>query len=277
MVVGMTAAAVMTGDRGSSGEANLIAHSVDAAADAGTARAEYTATMSGAGIPQFDITGDAEFDFVTPAASMTMQFGGASMPGVSSASMEMRMVDNTMYLGTPGMERTGIPTEWLSVDLLSAPGGADVISGFGGTDPTQSLDLLRGAADVEEVGPETVRGVPTTRYRAVIDLDRAIAQTPEEERAVLEQAMQGVDVDEFPVEVWLDDAGRPVREFMEMSMDLSAFGDVPDNSVAEIGPITVSMTMDYFDYGTEVTVVPPPAHEVTDITSELDRFSGALS
>ena len=37
-------------------------------------------------------------------------------------------------------------------------------------DPSQALEYLQGATDVQAVGDEDVRGVPTTHYKAVVDL-----------------------------------------------------------------------------------------------------------
>src|SRR6201984_2431515 len=58
--------------------------------------------------------------------------------------------------------------------FLTDPGGPR-----GPNDPLWPLDALFGpSGDAGEIGPETVRGVPTTRYRLIVDLARADAALP---------------------------------------------------------------------------------------------------
>jgi hypothetical protein len=123
-------------------------------------------------------------------------------------------------------------------------------------DPTQVLAFLKGAADdVEAVGTENVRGTETTHYRATVDLRKAIEGAdgitdPETFERFLEQ----IDDETVDVDVWIDDDGRARRMEYGMAMQLPQ------------GAVEIESAMDWFDFGTEVDVEPPPADQVTDIS-----------
>ena len=76
-------------------------------------------------------------------------------------------------------------------------------------DPGQGLGLLRATRRVEEVGPDTVEGVPTTRHRATVSLRRATRLV--EDPAAREQyrAMLAAGIDSLEYELWLDADGLP--------------------------------------------------------------------
>ena len=78
-------------------------------------------------------------------------------------------------------------------------------------DPGQGLGLLRAAGRVEEVGPDTVEGVPTTQHRATVNLRRATRLV--EDPAAREQyrAMLAAGIDSLEYELWLDAAGCRAR------------------------------------------------------------------
>lgn len=259
LLVGALAAAVTMDDAGpgsASGELNLVAHSATAAHEAGTARAEFEMRMEAAGLPGSGLrmTGDGAFDFAAPAGRMTMRMAADSpMP---SFDMEILVTGTTFYLRAPDM---GFPTEWVSFDA-SELGLGDVLGSGAGSDPTQSLEYLRGAAEsVATVGTEDVRGVATTHYRAVVNLERAAAAAPPEQRAFLEQGIDqlremGASLD-LPVDVWIDADGLPRR--MVYAMDLA---------IPEAGQVSLDLSMDLFDYGKPVDLTPPAPGSVTDVT-----------
>ena len=84
--------------------------------------------------------------------------------------------------------------------FLTDPGGPR-----GPNDPLWPLDALFGASgDAAEIGPETVRGVPTTRYRLIVDLARADAALP---AGVSVPSGPYRSLHALPAEVWLDAAG----------------------------------------------------------------------
>lgn len=257
------------GDGGGSGELTPIAHSVEAAADAGSFRLAMAMEMELPGVGSFSMTGDGEFDESGQAGRMTMRMSG--IPELGTLEMEVVLVGETMYMNMGELASAlGAPTPWFSIDLADIPGASDLLGGGGGlgaNDPTQFLEMLRGAGKADVVGHEDVRGVSTTHYRARVNVEDAIAAAPKDQRDALRSMMEslsassGLDLAgiEFPVEVWIDDQGLPRR--MEMTMDFGSVGipDVPSGT-------SVTVTVEFYDFGVDVNVEPPPADQVTDLT-----------
>ncbi|MBO0831461.1 MAG: hypothetical protein J2P29_05770 [Actinobacteria bacterium] len=88
--------------------------------------------------------------------------------------------------------------------FLTDPGGPR-----GPNDPLWPLDALFGANDdAVEVGPDAIRGVPTTRCRLTVDLARADAAL---HAGVSVPAGPYRSLSRLPAEVWLDSADRARR------------------------------------------------------------------
>lgn len=244
------------------GDSNLIAHSVDVVQEAGTYRAEFTMGVEAAG-ERLGFEGEGEFDEPGRRGRMTMRTGSDVPAELGDFEMEMVLVDTAMYMRSPMFDQVPqISTPWVSMDLEQA-GGVDPFSGGGTTDPARTLDYLRGVSgDLTEVGQAEVRGVPTLHYRATVDLERALAELPADDRAALEPAIEQtremLSGSEFPVEVWIDGDGLPRR--MEYALDVTVPG---------AGQSSMSFSMELFDFGTAVAVEPPPPGDVTDLTGEL--------
>jgi hypothetical protein len=130
----------------------------------------------------------------------------------------------------------------------------------GQADPSQGLDYLRGATDIQEVGREDVRGVPTTHYKGVVELRRVADQFPELQPSV-ERLIQQTGIDRVPVEVWVDDDNlvRRMRQSYEG---------------AQVGPgasMDMTSTVELYDFGTKVDVSPPPADETVDLSQLIGQ------
>ena len=115
-------------------------------------------------------------------------------------------------------------------------------------DPGQGLGLLRAAGRVEEVGPDTVEGVPTTRHRATVNLRRAARLV--EDPAAREQyrAMLAAGIDSLEYELWLDASGLPRKVRAEVPTTQGLF----------------SVTGVYRDWGDMVKIAAPKAKQVYD-------------
>lgn len=135
--------------------------------------------------------------------------------------------------------------EWLSVDpkaqerlgLTGGPGG------LGAADPTEVLDALdETVEDVEETGSEEVRGVPTTRYGATVNI------SPQESDA------QGIDA-QVPTQIWVGEDGLVRR----ISQKLQAH------------ETRVEYAVEYFDFGVQADIQRPPA----DVTAPFEEAFAA--
>lgn len=132
--------------------------------------------------------------------------------------------------------------------------------GFGasGGSPADVLDALAEAnAAVTEIGPDDVRGWPTTHYRAVLDLEEFAAQATPEERAELEASIGAGMPAEFPMDLWIGDDGYLYR----FSMDI----DAADTAGGLDGVAQMSIVFEMFDYDQVIEIQPPdPADVLTE-------------
>lgn len=74
--------------------------------------------------------------------------------------------------------------------------------------PLVLVDLVRGAVAVESYGGVAVRGVSTFRYETVVNVERALATTPEARRPEVEAVARMFGAPAFYADVWVDDQGR---------------------------------------------------------------------
>jgi len=183
--------------------------------------------------------------------------------GLVGGEMESRLVDLVIYMRfPPGLAQLPSGKSWVRLDLRAGAEalGIDVqaLMQQAGTDPTQWLDFIESAGDdFTVVGEEEVRGVPTTHYRGTIDFRKLAAEGPENLRETYESMIELSGVDEVRMEIWLDDEGRARR--YEYDQPLPSSGTVQG---------TQTVTTEYYDFGVEVDVEPPPADQVIDV-SEL--------
>jgi hypothetical protein len=214
--------------------------------------------LSGAVDPEADSTQMAMDMAALVSAAMEAEAGGAVPPELADLftdPFEIITIGETTWLRFP-LFTMMLGTEagqWLEIPEDEA---GDLTAGFGLGDqansPTAFLEQFRDAeVDVEELGTATVRGVETTHYRLLIDVDAVAAQLPPEEQAEMEATFGGQDL--LPVEVWVGDDGRLYRYRSELT---SAMADDPDVESAV-------MEVEFFDYGAEVAIAPPPADQVT--------------
>jgi hypothetical protein len=174
-------------------------------------------------------------------------------------TMDGILTDDAMYLRSR-LFKIAMPPgkEWLKATE------DDPVGNIGQNDPGQMLDFLRGAGDVEKIGSGTVRGVPTTKYRARIVLDKVVDKIPEERRARVEHAidvLHDIGVDEIPMTVWVDDDDLVRR------MTMNWLVKNPDDPADRF---QLKAALELFDFGTAAPVVIPPASQ----TMPYDKFVG---
>jgi hypothetical protein len=241
----------------------LIAESAAATTDAGTARAAYSMKMTGLAGASGGVTatGTGALDFASRSSELRMHM---TIPQAGmTVDMSERMVGTTVYMHSPlfaGM--AGKP--WIKLDLEKAgkAAGLDLSSAMssGTSDPSQMLAFLNAASDsVDRVGEEDVRGTATTHYHVVVDLlkiaDTVPAATQAAVRRTFQREVELVGTHTLPIDVWIDSQGLVRREHVDFSMQ----------PPAATTPVEMEMTIDFFDFGAPVHVVPPPAGRVADL------------
>lgn len=190
------------------------------------------------------------------------------------ATMSMRALTDP---GDPASMRTALrvvqhyPTTWESIAGVALPGGAHWIRAvpgdlgvdesegrsLGSQDPSDGLQFLSAVRDARRIGPATVRGEATTRYRVSIDLRRMLDLLQHVSKAMAPQLAEGLrtlqqhqDVSALPGSVWIDGSGR-VRRF-EYTMPVTP---------AAGPPVRIVSDLEYFDFGAAVQATPPDASD----------------
>ena len=253
----------------------------NATAKADSARFEMELEMEMPGFGPFAFSATGAYDTPSKQAEMTMDLGSFAelMSGLAGAfggnapsdlgdpekwKVEMRLDGLVAYMRMPFLA-SELPAgkEWVRLDLAAAArlqgvDLADLRSFASGSDPRETLDFLRSVSgEVTRVGTEDVRGVPSVHYFAIVDWQKALRKAANEagQPGLLQQLQSlGGSMQNVPVDVWVD-ADNLVRR-MTMEFSFSS----PDGQQQA----TASMSMELFDYGTAVSVEPPPASDVVD-------------
>lgn len=233
--------------------------------------AEMIRAKSASGSQSAAISGSGQADFAAKAftASLNVPGGGA---------VKVLLVHGTEYVQVPAAIRSHIPGHkaWVSVNLNKVSQGKfgesfSQFAGAGNDDPAQFLSQLTAVSSgVSKAGPAVVAGVPTTEYRAQINLNKVAAraqarQGPRAAQAVREK-IKALGTATVPVRVWID-AQHRVRQVRSQ---------VPIPA-ASAGGGTAVLTMTFTSFGAPVHLSPPPAGQTADITSEVAQHATASS
>jgi hypothetical protein len=143
----------------------------------------------------------------------------------------------------PNVTATGRVDFRSGVDALKVRGLNAAKPPFGVTQPAAVIDLLRGVVDVRAYGGAEVQGEGTKRYEVDIDLEKAIAATPEDRRADL-HVLDGLvgDDEEVWADVFIDRAGLVRRVLLPVHTESARpYGD--DKSIPQM------VSVDYSDFG----------------------------
>ena len=232
------------------------------------AAAERTGEVSGA---RFAGTGTA----ISSGLEMTMSFGGVYDAAAERTQMRMQVQSAaapqaalmnpltavqdglTMYMSSPAFAN-GLPDgkSWMKLDLSEfVPETTEAPASASSMDADAVLEQLELVGDdARIVGRETVRGAKTIRYAATID---PALQAQQLQDAGNDLAADVVESQGGPVsvEVWIDRAGLVRRTAMTVPFELMG------------GPgASMSMTMDFFDFGIEPEIEIPADEAVFDAT-----------
>lgn len=148
---------------------------------------------------------------------------------------------------------------WLEIDMSRALGGAGLSSLPTATDPSQFVDYLRAVSSTAtEEGTATIRGVPTTHYHTVVDLDRYPSLVAPAQRAAVETSVKNLEAalgsHALPLDVWID-SHHLVRQ-----VKLN-FGECVSGT-----HFTYTMTIDLYDYGPQTAPRLPAPNQVYNLT-----------
>jgi hypothetical protein len=154
--------------------------------------------------------------------------------------------------------------EWIKFEPFLGQSADDVMVGTGGG-PDETLQMLRAVSgDVQPMGQEQVRGVPTTRYRATLTMSgfaEAMREEGNEEMAEVYEKYAVLSPSPFLIEAWID-AEDTVRR-SRMVMDLPVEKGAP--------ALTMDMRMEFFDFGARPEIELPDSSRVIDATPYLEE------
>ena len=132
----------------------------------------------------------------------------------------------------------------LDVQRLGKSQGVD-LSALLAQNPTQTFSQLQSSGHVTKVGDETIDGTDTTHYRGRLDLTKL---------------KQFAGATAQPYDVWI---GKDDGYVHRIETGFSA------------GQQSITTTMDFSDFGKDVTVTVPPQSETFEATAKsLDQLGG---
>lgn len=211
-------------------------------------------------------TGKGVVDFSRRRLHLVLDAGApgrtAGLPGL----VEVLVDGRATYLKVP--DGMAAPTPWYRVGLEEG-GGLLPLSDLPqiSNDPVPGLAYLGAVTgNVEEVGSDRVRGVATTHYRAVIQVDDVLAQAPSKDRAVLRQYLTMLGMKQLPMDVWVDVDGLLRRQVTIIDLGQNNLLDSPKAP-------EILNTVEFCDFGAEVDITPPPADQVMTLKDMLRRSS----
>jgi hypothetical protein len=226
---------------------------------AGTAQIAFSSRTGPPGQPGVEVSGSGPADLAAPAADVAV-----NVP-LLGGSTRVLLVAGTLYAQLPptlvGLVPGGRPWASISLQQLSSQALGASLGPFGGApgDPLQQLAYLDGVTEARAVGPEPVDGTPTTHYAAVVDLTTTPAAKDPATRPAVDRLAAEVGSTRLPVDVWVGEDGR-IRRLTQTTTSAPRDG----------APATASTTeVTLAQYGIPVTVIPPPADQVTDVGALL--------
>ncbi|UQA94680.1 hypothetical protein [Streptomyces halobius] len=184
--------------------------------------------------------------------SVDIRMKGGSGMG-SGKPMKALYTPDAMYMnmGVPMQGKSWIKYDYDVLAKKMGPSGALMKDMMQNNNPGRSVDLLIASGKVKEVGKEDVRGVQATHFTgtlAVAELARMQSENvSESDLKALEKQLEQAGAKNETIDLWIDGDNLLVKKRERMD------GNSPYDS-----------TVFYSDYGTEVTVTPPPAGDTMD-------------
>ena len=248
--------------------ADAVAAAAKTTSERKTARIAFDGTMEISGLAEpVNFAGEGAADFATGASRLTLDMSefaeafGGDLGDPAGWRGDAVYADDVIYMRLPALARL-LPgaKSWLKIDegMLMEQGGTQ----FSAPDPVEFVQFLEAAGrEVEVSGEEEVRGVPTTHYRATIDVDelpRAVAPDARTEVEAYARRLRQMGVEEIPLQTWVDEEGVARRMRVEY-----------DNMQASGRSADVAFSLELFDLGAPVRIDLPPTSQVSDFEALL--------
>ncbi len=237
----------------------VIAGAASNTVAAGSAKVVTNVRITVPGRGQDRFSGKGAFDFENRVGEMTLRLLEGEGEGAAGSESKAVFADSSVYYQLPPGELPG-GKRWIRLDLQNLADASTVDLGplvqGAQADPSVYLLWLNALGPgVTKIGEEEIRGVPTSRYRAAVDLNLLESRSPpgqEAEWSAYAQTLRDrLGLEFVPVEVWVDGDGL-VRRLHH------------DYGVAADGT-TSTVTTELFDFGVAVDAEAPPPGQVAAI------------
>lgn len=254
---------------GATGDPGLdrIVESVEATAEQGTVAFEISIETEGTqgedGVQPVSAEGTEDFD--AEQRTLTFEAPGGQLRAI---------VDGTdIYVEVPGTE----DDTWARVELESLIAGGVGFGGPGGLpfrSATDNLAVLERAVTAISAGDEEdIDGATTTRYDMTVDLALAAEQAAES-NATWEALAEQSGLTQLDMQVWLDDSDLIRRIAYSLDLSQAEVEAATEDVEVDVAPQgTVTVLVDYFDYGTPVDIEIPAEDNIVDIDEDEVRDS----
>jgi hypothetical protein len=215
------------------------------------------------------VTVDGAIDSSAHRMRLSMDLSkAAALSGGSDSVGRMTIVEDGLMMYMSGSAFGGVlpgGKSWIGIDLSKIPSleGFDLSALTSGpTDPRTSLAQLRKAGNVVKIGPQTIGGVPTTRYNVLVDLRQGLDKLEGAQRAAMQQVVDRLESTGgryVPADAWIDANGYLRRFSMAIP---NYFGS----------GTSFSLTMNLFGFGEPVNIAVPTSDQVVDLTDRLSSL-----
>ncbi len=243
----------------------------------------FEGTIELTGEPGSDMPGTFSLGFTgaqdpaNKASDVTMDFSGlidamTQAGGEDAAEMAMfagMLADpmRTITIGDTSYVQWSLLTMFTGGDgdmwlATTNDGVDDLTSSFGMQtfgSPEEVLAPLQDAnATIVTVGTETIRGMETTHYRAEVEFKAWYEALAADERTAFDAEFDDFAPGEMqavvPIELWITDDGRVAKLFYDIS-DPALMADSD-------GLASATITIEVYDFGADLGIVPPPADKI---------------
>jgi hypothetical protein len=271
VVVAVVAAVVAGVAVSGRGTGSPVAAAATKSADASTAHIALSLAVQSpklAAGKELHVSGSGVVDGASADVSVRLGslLGAVQAPADAPSSVRAIVLqqagDDLAFVHLTPMPALAGGKSWVEVDLskLASAHGLDLgalVAGGTALLPAQMLDLLKNAgATVTDLGPATVGGASTTRYRVLLDLAEVAKAAGLPSALVDELGTQATR--QVPVNVWIGTDGLVHRVRVAYS----------------IAQTHASFTATLSDYGANVSISAPPSADVLDATGLLTSLGG---
>jgi hypothetical protein len=212
-------------------------------------------------------TGEGEYNAESGRSRATL-----TVPSPTLGSVQIESVGDERNIYVRSSAFAGqLPAgrEWLGIEPLLSQSEEDSLVGADGAQGEVAM-LQAVSGDVESLGREKVRGIPTRRYRGTIDLGRfasLLRAEGKDESAEEYEKLGGLMPTPIEVEVWVDSSGAIRQERIVMTMPSS------DGRPA----VTMDMRIDLVKLGVKPAIELPDQDKVFNLTPLMKEQLQSLS